>query len=241
MLPIKIKMANLSRFRAPTTRILYGERLNDVIQIQASIAQRGLLSPLLVISRGEKLIVVDGKKRLAAMRRMRFSGELPRSLVRVPYILVNLEEGQYEADTGTNSIVKKLRPMSLLSNQERFEEVAKLRAKGYGLMEIASELYISKACVKDLLCVALLSPRLRQAYFGNTISIEQARAFASLPNTDTQDQLLVALGPFADAPEILKAIEDGETVIEIADDNVIILPSRRPLTPYRTGPETLAA
>lgn len=240
MLSTKVKMAKLSRFRAPTTRILYGERLRDVMQIQASIVKHGLLNPLIVISRGQKLIVVDGKKRLAALRRMRFSGELPRSLVRVPYILVNHEEGQYEASE-TNMAAKKLRPMSLLSNQERFEEVARLRRKGYGLMEIASELYVSKSCVKDLLCVALLSPRLRQAYFGGTISIDQARAFASLPNTDAQDQLLIALGPFANAPEILKAIEDGETVIEMADDNVIILPSRRPLTPYRAGPDRLAA
>ncbi|WP_026942562.1 ParB N-terminal domain-containing protein [Hellea balneolensis] len=240
MLPTKIKMAKLSRFRAPTTRILYGERLKDVTQIQASVLKHGLLSPLLVVSRGQKLIVVDGKKRLSALRRMRFSGDLPRSLVRVPYILVNHEEGKYEKNDAETP-VKKLRPMNLLSNQERFEEVTKLRHKGYGLMEIASELYVSKSCVKDLLRVALLSPRLRQAYFGGTISIEQARAFASLPNTDAQDQLLIALGPFADAPEILKAIENGETVIEMADDNVIILPSRRPLTPYRAGPETIAA
>ena len=238
MLPIKVKMAKLSRFKAPTTRILYGERLKEVMQIQDSIAAHGLLNPLLVVQRGTKLIIVDGKKRLAALRRMRFSGELPRSLVRIPYILVNHEEAQYDDDEDLNSKYDK---MTLLSNRERFEEVINLRRKGFGLMEIASELYITKNCVKDLLSVALLSPRLRQAYFGGTISIEQARAFASLPNVETQDQLLIALGPFANAPEILKAIQDGETVLDMGDDNVIILPSRRPLTPYYTGPEKLVA
>jgi len=229
MLPLQINTAKLADFRAPTTRILFGERLEEVRQIEESIAQHGLLNPLIVMQRGKKLILVDGKKRLAALRRMRFNGKLPRSLVRVPYILV--DQGQ-KFD---------LAAMGLLSNRERFEEVQRLRKNGKGLMEIASTLYISKQCVKDLLSVALLSPRLRQAYFGGTISIEQARAFASLPNVDTQDQLLIALGPFADAPEILKAITDGETVLEMEDDNVIILPSRRPLTSYHAGPDKLAA
>jgi hypothetical protein len=181
------------------------------------------------MQRGGKLVIVDGKKRLAALRRLRFAGELPRSLVNVPYILID-QKAKYERGV-----------MSLLSNQERFEEVIKLRRKGLGLMEIAGELYVSKQCVKDLLSIALLSPRLRQAYFGGTISTQQARAFASLPNADSQDQLLIALGPFADAPEILKAIESGDTVIEMDDDNVIILPSRRSLTSYQTGPEGVAA
>lgn len=229
MLPITVQMAKLANFRAPTTRILFGERLKEVAQIQNSITAHGLLNPLIVMPRGGKLVIVDGKKRLAALRRMRFAGELPRSLVNVPYILID-QKAEYERGV-----------MTLLSNRERFEEVVNLRRKGLGLMEIAGELYISKQCVKDLLGVALLSPRLRQAYFGGTISTQQARAFASLPNMDSQDQLLIALGPFADAPEILKAIESGDTVIEMDDDNVIILPSRRSFTPYQTGPEGMAA
>ncbi|MEP3888966.1 MAG: ParB/RepB/Spo0J family partition protein [Hellea sp.] len=229
MLPITVQMAKLANFRAPTTRILFGERLKEVVQIQNSITAHGLLNPLIVMQRNGKLVIVDGKKRLAALRRLRFAGELPRSLVNVPYILID-QKAKYERGV-----------MSLLSNQERFEEVIKLRHKGLGLMEIASELYVSKQCVKDLLSIALLSPRLRQAYFGGTISTQQARAFASLPNADSQDQLLIALGPFAEAPEILKAIESGETVIEMGDDNIIILPSRRPLTPYQTGPQGVAA
>jgi len=218
MLPLNITSAKLADFRAPTTRILFGDRLKEVQQIQTSIAAHGLLNPLIVMKRGKKLIIVDGKKRLAALRRMKFAGDLPRSLVNVPYILMS-EQKDYKPDA-----------MSLLSNRERYEEVVKSRQQGLALMEIAAELYISKQCVKDLLRIALLSPRLRQAYFGGTISIAQARAFATLPNTETQDQLLIALGPFANAPEILKAIEDGETVLSVDEDNVIILPSRRPLT-----------
>jgi len=233
MLPVDITTARLADFRAPTSRILFGERLKDVVQIQNSIAAHGLLNPLTVMPRGGKLVVVDGKKRLAALRRMRFAGELPRSLVDVPYILVS-EVAEHDNPAQNPA-------MSLLSNQERYEEVVKLRKQGSGLMEIAAKLYISKNCVKDLLRIALLSPRLRKAYFGGTISMEQARAFATVPSLDAQDQLLIALGPFANVPEILQAIEAGETVINMDEENVIILPSRRPLTPYQAGPKDLAA
>lgn len=229
MLPLNISTTTLADFRSPTSRILFGERLKEVIQIQNSIAAHGLLNPLIVMQRGNKFIIVDGKKRLAALRRMSFTGTLPRSLVNVPYILVSEAEEH------------KARPMSLLSNQERYEEVVKLRKRGLSLMEIAAELYISKNCVKDLLRIALLSSRLRKAYFGGAITMAQARAFATLPNLDAQDQLLIALGPFANAPEILKAIEAGETVIKMEDNNVIILPSRQPQTAYQAGPKDLAA
>ena len=229
MLPVKIKVAKLNDLRAPTNRILFGERLKDVVQIQKSIVAHGLLNPLIVMQRGNKLVVVDGKKRLAALRRMRFAGELPRSLVNVPYILVENDQ-TYQRSA-----------MSLLSNRERFEEVIKLRKKGLGLMEIASELYISKNCVKDLLRIALLSPRLRQAYFGGTITLDQARAFSTLPNMDDQDQLIIALGPFVNAPEILEAIEAGETMINMDEENVIIIPSRNTPKSPNSSPDSLAA
>ena len=229
MLPLQFKTTKLADLRAPTTRILFGQRLNDVKQIEASIAQHGLLNPLIVARRGKRFIIVDGKKRLAALRRMRFAGTLPRSLVKVPYILVD------ERPASENNA------MGLLTNHERFEEVTRLRSKGLSVAQIASTLYVTNQCVKDLISIGMLSPRLRQAYFGGTISTAQARAFASLPNMEAQDSLLIALGPFADAPEILKAIENGETVIDMGDDNVIILPSRRPLNTSLAGPEKLAA
>ena len=89
MLPLNVITTKMENFRAPTTRILFGERLKEVQQIQASIQTHGLLNPLVVMKRGTKLIVIDGKKRLTALRRMKFAGTLPRSLVNIPYILVD--------------------------------------------------------------------------------------------------------------------------------------------------------
>jgi len=213
-MPAQIKSAYMSDFQTPTTRILFGERLKDVQQIQLSISKHGLLNPITVMPREKKLVVIDGKKRIAALRRMRFAGTLPRSLVRIPYIIVDQDTAQI------------LPHLSLLTNREKFEEVLNLHQKGFGLMEIATTLYISKQCVKDLLNISRLSLRLQRAYFGGDLSINQARAFATLPNREAQDSLLIALGPFANAPDILRAITSGDTVIDIGDENVIILPSR---------------
>ena len=214
MLPLNVVTTKMENFRAPTTRILFGDRLKEVQQIQASIQTHGLLNPLVVMKRGAKLIVIDGKKRLTALRRMKFAGTLPRSLINIPYILVDKVNSEH------------MSPMSLLSNGEKYEEAMELRQRGHSLMEIATALYVSKQCIKDLLCISRLSPRLRQAFFGGTISTEQAIAFSTLPNLDAQDNLLIALGPFANAPDILNAIKSGQTVIDMGDDNVIILPSR---------------
>jgi len=141
-MPAQIKTAYMSDFQAPTTRILFGDRLKDVQQIQSSISKHGLLNPIIVMPRGKKLVVLDGKKRLAALRRMRFAGTLPRSLVRIPYITVDQNAAQI------------LPHLSLLTNREKFEEVLSLRQQGFGLMEIATALYISKQCVKDLLSMS---------------------------------------------------------------------------------------
>ena len=213
-MPTQFKTAKLSDFQAPTTRILFGDRLKDVQQIQHSIAKHGLLNPIRVMQRGKKLVVIDGKKRLAALRRMRFKGCLPRSLVNVPYVIAS------------QNMTAPAQQMGLLSNKEKFEETLTLRKQGQSLMEIATTLYVSKQCVKDLLSVSRLSLRLKQAYFGGNISIDQAKAFATIPNRNAQDMLLVALGPFANAPDILRAIRSGATVLDMGDENVIILPSR---------------
>jgi len=40
----------------------------------------------------QKLIVIDGQKRLMALRKLRFKGRLPASLMRVPYVYANMSQ-----------------------------------------------------------------------------------------------------------------------------------------------------
>lgn len=219
MQTIKPSYAKLSDFRLLTPKIQYGERLKEICELQASISEFGLLHPLIVSKTGNRLIVMDGRKRLAALRRMTFDGTLPRSLVRVPYVMV----GQ----------VRQPHPdLVLLTNVEKYETVKKLAGQGFSLSEISATLHVAKDHVRDLFKVDQLSCRLKAAFLGEALSLSQVQAFASIPDKAAQDDLLMKLGPFVLENDILQAIADGETVLDLGYNNVIILPSR-----HRTLPD----
>jgi len=84
----QLKTAPVNMFTTLRPRLYVGQLLQDIKSVQASILRFGLLSPI-IISRSEgRLVVLDGRKRLAAIRRLDFMGRLPRSLVNIPYIEV---------------------------------------------------------------------------------------------------------------------------------------------------------
>ena len=216
MLPVLLSRAPLSDFAAPHAPILTGRALAAVRELEGSIRRFGLLAPL-VVSRtrpGKPMTVLDGRLRLLAIQRLAFRGELPRSLATVPFMV---------ADTATDT-----HPLALLSPIERFEQVTALRDAGHTVPAIADALYAPEGYIEDVLAVHRLSPRLRNSWFGGTLDLEQARAFATLPNPDAQDALHFALGPFAGAPDILDAIAAGATVLSVGpdEDDTLILPSR---------------
>ena len=216
MLPLFPQRADITEFDFPVPSVITGADLRGVQRLADSIAELGLLAPIVVARdpHTEQLRVVDGIKRLVAIRRLAFAGRLPRSLNTVPYIVA---EDLIEAS-----------PLTLLSPIEQVEQVEELTAGGMSVGDIAAKLYASEGLVRDLQGIAKLSDRLRNAFFGGHICLDQARAFATLPNPDSQDALLLALGPFAEAPEILRAIADGQTVVSFGadEDDVLILPSR---------------
>ena len=68
---------------------------------------------------------------------------------------------------------------------------------------IASDLYLTRNCVKQVLTLSRLSQRLRRAFFDRTISFGQAKAYAALPEHKVQERVFMALGPFAEGQAIL--------------------------------------
>ncbi|WP_409432864.1 ParB/RepB/Spo0J family partition protein [Litorimonas sp. RW-G-Af-16] len=191
-----IKTAPIEVFAAIRSKILFGQMLQDVKAVQRSIAKLGLLSPLVVVERAGKLYVIDGQKRLAAIRRLRFTGQLPRSLNRIPYVLY--------ADT-----VERQSPApALLSNRELYEGVVEAFKAGASPDAIAKELYLTRQNVTQILTLSRLSPRLRGYFFDGHLNLEQAKAYAATPHHVTQDRVFDALGPFAGDREILAASKD---------------------------------
>lgn len=82
-----VQRASLPDFRAATPRVLCGQDLYAIKKIESSIAKHGLITALKVIRFDGKLVVIDGRKRLAALRRMAFHGTLPSALKHIPYVL----------------------------------------------------------------------------------------------------------------------------------------------------------
>lgn len=218
MLPLICDRAELADFRFQGGQTLTGDDLRAVRDVEASILRFGLLAPV-VVTRDDGTSawrVLDGRKRLLAIRRLRFAGRLPRSLATIPYIVADVPSDDH--------------PLSLLGPIEQFDQVVDLRDRGLSVADIACALYAPVSYVEGVLSVERLSDRLRNAWFGGAIELEQARAFATLPRAEAQDALLLALGPFAKAPDILRAIADGETVLRVGtrEEDTLILPSRAP-------------
>ena len=120
-----------------------------------------------------------------------------------------------------------------MSNTELYEHVKTLKEQSFTITQIAGTLHTSLDNICVILSVDNLSSILRNAFFDGALSLAQVRAFSTIPNADAQDDLLMKLGPFANEADILSAIADGETVLALNDDNVIILPSRQKLEPAR--------
>ena len=198
-------------------RLLSGPELARVEALAASIDSHGLLSPLLVSVRAGRHVVVDGRKRLLALRQLAFAGRLGRLGEGVPFVevddSVSLEPG-----------------LGCLAPAERADAVAALRRDGLAEGAIAARLDVAAEVVEGLLSLERVSDRIRNLFFSGHLSETQVGAFATLGGPAAQNRLLDRLGPFVDAPDILEAIQAGERVLHLGDseDDAVILPSAAP-------------
>ncbi|MEP4050786.1 MAG: ParB/RepB/Spo0J family partition protein [Litorimonas sp.] len=199
----QIKTAPVDMFTTLRSRLYVGRLLQDIKSIQASIARFGLLSPIVVTQSEGRLIVVDGRKRLAAMRRLQFMGRLPRSLVNIPYI--ELQDARQAAANAP----------ALMSNRDLYMTVTDMFKTHQDVTKIAQDLYLSRECVKQVLTLARLSSRLRRAFFDRTINFDQAKAYAALPEHKDQVRAFMALGPFATSQDILDFAQKSEPVVAL--------------------------
>ena len=188
----QLKTAPVNMFTTLGPRLYVGPLLQDIKAVQASILRFGLLSPIIVSRSEGRLVILDGRKRLAAIRRLEFMGRLPRSLVNIPYIEVK----------DAREAVSDAPP--LMSNRDLFTTVTRLFKQNQDIGQIASELYLSRKCIKQVLTLTRLSARLRRAFFDRIIDFNRATAYAALPKHTVQDRTFMALGPFAKADAILK-------------------------------------
>jgi len=191
-----IKTAPVDMFITLRHGPLIGRKLSDIKAMQTSISKYGLLSPIIISRMSGKLVVLDGRKRLAAIRRLDFMGRLPRSLVNIPYI----EIGKVSPE----------RSPRFLSNRDLYVTVTEMFRDKQDIAQIAAELFLTRDCVKQILTLCRLSPLLRRAFFDGNISLDCAKAYAAFPSQKAQTRTFMSLGPFACVDEILDQLSKAK-------------------------------
>ncbi|MEE9347040.1 MAG: ParB N-terminal domain-containing protein [Robiginitomaculum sp.] len=211
----------LTAFHSESAPKLWSRESVDIHSLAKAIARDGLLSPLTALAVGEgRYAITDGHKRLAALRLLAQTGGLPRSLSQsVPCVIVS-ESGARLANAPHPS---------LKTDAELAEAIIAAHKAGANRAGLTRRFACAPLCVSYALSLSALHPHIRNYFNAGHLSLEQAAAFATLPNMDAQWRLLQELGPFAHASEVIKAILGGATVIETPDGEVMILPSRAAL------------
>jgi len=189
-----------------------------VVSIKNSIAQDGLLNPLVVSKRRGKYIILDGKKRLQAIRRLIKERGQKGYSTKIPCIL--------QEDLPSSP---QLNRPALLSDTELAHAITTQINLGVSYPYIAQRFDCDITLVKDVATLGSLHKKVLQCFNNRTLSLAQVVALATIPNPTAQWDLLLKLGPFVSNQKIINAIKEGETVISLSDDNIIIIPSRKKL------------
>jgi len=212
---VNIQAASVDKFAFMRPRLLIGALLQDVKALQNSITRFGLLSPIIVRKHNGRLIVVDGRKRLTAIRRLSFIGQLPRSLVNIPFIELK------DVKSGESPIP------ALMSNRDLYMAVTRSFASSNDTQKVAEDLYLSRRCVGQILTLSRLSSHLRGLFFDRVIDFHQAKTYAAEPRHAMQNAAFQAAGPFASIDEIRAAVQDMSTQTVERPPQTHVLPIRR--------------
>lgn len=224
LIPLKDLTAldNVQRFSA--------RRRRELDPIKRSITNDGLLNPLIVMKQSGHYQVIDGKKRLQVIRQLVKTKKQTRALNKIPCVI---------QETPSHVISEPSRPM-LLSGPELAHAIITQMDLGHPPVSVAQRFECGINVVEDAMSLKSLHPTMLTHFNNKAITLEQASAFATIPNPEAQLSLLLQLGPFVSNMDIIEAIKSGETVIEVPNGDVVILPSRtqtparRPLAATKT-------
>ncbi len=190
----------------------------SISHIKNSIFKDGLLNPLVVTQQEKNYQVIDGKKRLNAIKWIAKYNRLSQGSKKIPCVF---HEENHSSITSAN------RP-ALLSCQELAHAILRDVDLGASSSSVALRYECATSVIEDALSLRKLHPKLLQHFNNQNLTLEQAAAFATFDNTEAQLRLFEQLGQFVTNQEIMSKIRTGSNVIEFPDGSIIILPSRKP-------------
>lgn len=174
----------------------------DIDSLANSIRHLGLILPLAVVQEGDKYRVVDGNRRLEALKLLNKG----KKDVEVPVLV-------QDADTAT------ARAMSLAANIERlplhhvdqYEAFAALAADGKPLAEIAAAFGIGERAVEQRMALGALAPMIRQLYREDKIDHRMAKLLTRIP-PDAQEKWMLSGQPMWQVQQQILAELEEKTI-----------------------------
>ena len=188
--------APVDQFILFRNKALTGPALKDIQAIETSLLKFGLLSPLTAIRNRGQLVVIDGRKRLVALRRLAFDGRLPASLTEIPYVI-----------SGTESAKRERRAPTQLQSETCYRTISRHFEMGKDVSEISETLAVSHQMVRRFLSLHRLAPAIRRAFFQRLIDFDVAQAYATHPSQSQQLILFYQLGLHASVGGILDGVK----------------------------------
>lgn len=188
----------------------------NIDRIKNSISTDGLLNPLVVIKQDDQYVVMDGKKRLKAIRQLVKAQKQTQAFNKILCVV---------QESPQDPVITYRRP-ELMTGPKLAHAIITQINLGFSDRSTAQRFDCDLDVIEDAVSLKRLHPKLLANFSNLTISLEQAAALATIPNLRAQLNLFQQLGTFASDVKIIAAIKSGETVIELPDGNVIILPSR---------------
>ena len=215
-LSLPITTLSFSDIALPKAKLAFVKSRADIHRLAKRILRDGLLNPIWVKKSTSGFVVVDGGKRLTAMKLLQRAGRLPRSLSKVPCVITDAPLAQ-TPNFG--------RP-ALKTDAELADAIMTATSHGHSAAQIASRFDCQQQTIDYALSLPRLHAQILDYFQSGHLSLEQAAAFATIENMDSQWRLLQELGPFAHAKDVIAAILAGESVVTMPDGNVMIMPSR---------------
>jgi hypothetical protein len=189
-----LKTANLSDFKFAPIPLLCGEALNDIKLLARSIQKVGIICPIVVTRVKDKLVVIDGRKRLMALQRLSFDFDEQVSDFKIPYVTVlEFRQGYYNTP-------------DILSSEKVYDHIQKLKSKGFSEQTIAATLGLCRHTVFKISRLSRLSSEVRSAYFQGLLSFDQTIAYGTCPDKQIQTYVFLQIGPLVKANHIVAVL-----------------------------------
>ncbi len=171
---MKLRNVKPELIKIPEVRVTsyFSEELYN--EFKASVAQSGILEPLVCIEVGEELFLIDGLHRLIEAKR---NGDAT-----VPVVVMPGEE----ADVYTKNLF-----LNVLRGKQKVQEMRQVIEhlfKTYKLdsRQIAEKTGLSMRFIDDLLLISSLPPEICQAFDAEQLEKGKALALAKLPDAELQ-------------------------------------------------------